>query len=117
MLGKLDVDSCLRLSLLPVGRATQTRLKPAAAPARQYVEPAVKAGPAEGPFTQLDRSLHAGFGQLTGGLSPAALGGAYLDWAVTDGVAPAVQLELELLVVQFDRERRLCGAMRHQPDA
>ncbi|MFZ2082362.1 MAG: poly-beta-hydroxybutyrate polymerase N-terminal domain-containing protein, partial [Xanthobacteraceae bacterium] len=29
-----------------------------------------------------DRSLHAALARFTGGLSPAALGSAYLDWAV-----------------------------------
>jgi polyhydroxyalkanoate synthase len=84
------------LRLVGPGNADQT--KSAAAPARA-AEPAVKAGPAEGPFTQLDRSLHAGFGQLTGGLSPAALGGAYLDWAVHLMVSPGRQLELANLAL------------------
>ncbi len=45
-------------------------------------------------LTLLDRSLHAAFGRLTGGLSPAALGAAYLDWAVHLMVAPGRQLQL-----------------------
>jgi polyhydroxyalkanoate synthase len=49
---------------------------------------------AEGPFSPLDRSLRADLGKLTGGISPAALGGAYLDWAIHLMVSPGRQLEL-----------------------
>jgi polyhydroxyalkanoate synthase len=35
-----------------------------------------------------DRSLHATFARFKGGLSPAALGSAYLDWAVHLAGAP-----------------------------
>jgi len=75
---------------------------PAAAKAAQ-TQPCAPAGPPqpggtqrppEGPFTPLDRSLRAGLGKLTGGISPAALGGAYLDWAIHLMVSPGKQLEL-----------------------
>jgi len=42
----------------------------------------------------VDRSLHASVAHFTGGLSPAALCQAYLDWAVHLGVAPGKQLQL-----------------------
>jgi polyhydroxyalkanoate synthase subunit PhaC len=42
----------------------------------------------------LDRSLHAGIAQLTFGLSPAALAGAYLDWAAHLAFSPGKQMQL-----------------------
>ena len=41
-----------------------------------------------------DRSLHAGLARFTGGLSPAALGSAYLDWAVHLAGAPGKRMRL-----------------------
>ncbi|HVI11972.1 MAG TPA: poly-beta-hydroxybutyrate polymerase N-terminal domain-containing protein, partial [Pseudolabrys sp.] len=41
-----------------------------------------------------DRSLHATFARFTGGLSPAAIGSAYLDWAVHLAVAPGKRMQL-----------------------
>ena len=41
-----------------------------------------------------DRSLHAALARFTGGLSPAALGSAYLDWAVHLAGAPGKRLQL-----------------------
>src|SRR6516165_497093 len=41
-----------------------------------------------------DRSLHATLARFTGGLSPAALGSAYLDWAVHLAGAPGKRLQL-----------------------
>jgi polyhydroxyalkanoate synthase len=41
-----------------------------------------------------DRSLHAWVARFTGGLSPAALGQAYLDWAIHLGNAPGKQMQL-----------------------
>ncbi|HYA79485.1 MAG TPA: poly-beta-hydroxybutyrate polymerase N-terminal domain-containing protein, partial [Methylocystis sp.] len=42
----------------------------------------------------IDRMLHAGVGQLTGGVSPASMAGAYWDWAVHLAAAPGKQLAL-----------------------
>ena len=42
----------------------------------------------------LDRSLHAALARLTLGLSPAALGGAYLDWATHLAASPGKQSQL-----------------------
>ncbi len=56
-------------------------------------------GPSENPFMQLDRSLRAHLGRLTAGLSPAALGAAYLDWAVHLMVSPGRRLELANLAM------------------
>jgi polyhydroxyalkanoate synthase len=41
-----------------------------------------------------DRSLHASLARFTGGLSPAALGSAYLDWAVHLAGAPGKRMQL-----------------------
>jgi len=41
-----------------------------------------------------DRSLHASIARFTGGLSPAALAQAYLDWAVHLAAAPGKQILL-----------------------
>jgi polyhydroxyalkanoate synthase subunit PhaC len=41
-----------------------------------------------------DRSLHAAVARFTGGLSPAALGAAYLDWATHLANAPGKQMQL-----------------------
>ena len=46
----------------------------------------------ESPFASLDRSLRASLGRVNGGLSPAALGAAYLDWAVHLMASPGRQL-------------------------
>jgi polyhydroxyalkanoate synthase subunit PhaC len=42
----------------------------------------------------VDRSLHAGAGRLTAGLSPAALALAYLDWATHLAAAPGKRIQL-----------------------
>jgi hypothetical protein len=42
----------------------------------------------------IDRSLHAAIARFTGGISPAAIGNAYLDWAVHLAVAPGKHLQL-----------------------
>jgi len=84
------------LRLVEAPEADQTK---APAPPVQAEAPAAKAPPTDGPFTQLDRSLHAGFGRLTAGLSPAALGAAYLDWAVHLMASPGRQLELANLAL------------------
>ncbi|MDJ1160073.1 alpha/beta fold hydrolase [Chelatococcus sp. SYSU_G07232] len=42
----------------------------------------------------LDRLVHSSLARLTGGLSPAALGGAYLDWATHLAFSPGKQLQL-----------------------
>jgi len=41
-----------------------------------------------------DRSLHAGVAHITGGLSPAALAQAYLDWAIHLTFAPGKRMQL-----------------------
>jgi len=42
----------------------------------------------------VDRSLHAGIGKFTAGLSPAALASAYLDWAAHLAAAPGKRIGL-----------------------
>jgi polyhydroxyalkanoate synthase subunit PhaC len=46
------------------------------------------------PAEVLDRALHASLARLTGGLSPAALAGAYWDWAVHLATSPGKQFQL-----------------------
>src|SRR4051812_11104869 len=43
---------------------------------------------------RVDRVIHASMGRLTGGLSPAALAGAYADWAVHLAFSPGKQVQL-----------------------
>ncbi len=81
------------LRLIEPTRADEAKI-PAGAPASPVEQGGVRERPAENPFALLDRSLHANFGRLTAGLSPAALGAAYLDWAVHLMVSPGRQLEL-----------------------
>ncbi len=42
----------------------------------------------------IDRSLHASVAHLTGGLSPAAMAGAYWDWAIHLASSPGKQMQL-----------------------
>lgn len=42
----------------------------------------------------IDRSLHASVAHLTGGLSPAAMAGAYWDWAAHLASSPGKQMQL-----------------------
>src|SRR4051812_26516287 len=74
---------------------------PAALP-QQHLDYAL--GPASEPddddralrsFSELiDNTVHAAVAQLTGGLSPAALAGAYLDWASHLAFSPGKRAEL-----------------------
>ena len=41
-----------------------------------------------------DRLLHATMGKFTGGLSPAALSSAWLDWAMPLAISPSKQAEI-----------------------
>ncbi|MBL0142142.1 MAG: polyhydroxyalkanoic acid synthase [Betaproteobacteria bacterium] len=51
-----------------------------------------------------DRLLHATMGKLTGGLSPASLSGAWLDWATHLAMSPSKQAEIvEMSVRQWRR--------------
>jgi polyhydroxyalkanoate synthase len=87
-------SSSLRLVEIAHDKAKPAPAAPAAPqqPAKPNIAP-------ENPFLQLDRSLRAGLGRLTGGLSPAALGAAYLDWAVHLAVSPGRRLELANLAM------------------
>ncbi len=62
-------------------------------------QPAMPDAVAESRLRQLDRTLRAGLGRMTAGLSPAALGAAYLDWAIHLLVSPGRRLELANLAV------------------
>ena len=51
-----------------------------------------------------DRLLHATMGKMTGGLSPASLSGAWLDWATHLAISPSKQAEIvEMGVRQWER--------------
>ena len=70
------------------------------APKRTSTEDAIGAPHNLDPIAQTqfadiaDRSLHATIARFTGGLSPAAVAGAYLDWAVHLAAAPGKQIQL-----------------------
>lgn len=48
----------------------------------------------------LDTAVHAALARMTGGLSPAALGNAYADWAVHLAFSPGKQAELGVKLVR-----------------
>ena len=50
--------------------------------------------PAPALFNSLDGAVHTRLGRVTQGLSPAALGGAYLDWLIHLTASPGKQQEL-----------------------
>jgi polyhydroxyalkanoate synthase len=51
-----------------------------------------------------DRLLHANMGKLTGGLSPASLSSAWMDWAMHLAISPSKQSEIvEMGVRQWER--------------
>ena len=93
-----------RPALNLVGR----ELLPSAAPSAQTAPSAPSQAPvdfaarpeADPPFSSdawtetLDRTLHASMARLTGGLSPAALMAAYMDWAVHLAASPGKQARL-----------------------
>ncbi len=93
-----------RPALNLVGR----ELLPSAAPSAQNALSAPSQAPvdfaarpeADPPFSSdawtktLDRTLHASTARLTGGLSPAALMAAYMDWAVHLAASPGKQARL-----------------------
>lgn len=61
----------------------------------------------------LDHAAHASLAHLTGGLSPAALTDAYMDWAVHLAISPGKQVELAAKaarkwtrIVRFPRWRK-----------
>src|SRR6516165_2158371 len=59
----------------------------------------------------IDRSLHATIARFTGGISPAAIGNAYLDWAVHLAVAPGKHLQLVDHPVRKLRETLYAGGL------
>jgi polyhydroxyalkanoate synthase len=63
-------------------------------------------------FTEsLDRTLHAGVARLTGGISPAALALAYIDWAAHLAASPGRHFALAETAVQY--AIRLADYARH----
>ncbi len=66
----------------------------------------------------IDRSLHAGVAHLTGGLSPAAMAGAYWDWAAHLASAPGKQMQLaEKAMRKTWRFANYAGRCALQPNA
>ncbi|HXY58047.1 MAG TPA: alpha/beta fold hydrolase [Methylocystis sp.] len=88
-----DLPELSRATRLPAAnrQAASRPLAPVALPAF-----ALKSGSKEfavsGEF--VDRTLHAGLAHLTGGVSPAAMAGAYWDWAIHLAAAPGKRLAL-----------------------
>jgi polyhydroxyalkanoate synthase subunit PhaC len=79
----------------PLGQsATVTPLRPAAPAIALERDAEREANDAPAWSEAVDRSLHASIGRFTGGLSPAALAGAYMDWAVHLAASPGKQLQL-----------------------
>jgi polyhydroxyalkanoate synthase len=67
-----------------------------------------------------DRSLHGGLGRITGGVSPAALGLAWMDWAEHIAFSPDKQTELACdalrqLVRAMDYGMRACHDSGSEP--
>ncbi len=68
---------------------------PPTAPSSGLIEPEERDSYSVTAFGDVtDRSLHAAIARFTGGLSPAALAGAYLDWAAHLANAPGKRLAL-----------------------
>ncbi len=67
-----------------------------------------------------DRSLHAGVARITGGLSPAALAQAYLDWAIHLTFAPGKRMQLVdkavRKAVRFGNYAYRCAMEGEKPD-
>jgi polyhydroxyalkanoate synthase len=60
-----------------------------------------------------DRLLHANMGKLTGGLSPASISSAWIDWASHLAISPSKQSEIaEMAVRQWER---LGHMLAHMP--
>jgi polyhydroxyalkanoate synthase subunit PhaC len=62
--------------------------------ARVVQGPTIAWPDADSAFALLDRSAHAEIARLTGGLSPAALVLAFVDWGVHLATSPGKQLSL-----------------------
>ncbi len=59
-----------------------------------------------------DRLLHANLGKLTGGLSPASIASAWMDWATHLALSPSKQAEIvEMGVRQWERLARYAAQM------
>ncbi|HZA93167.1 MAG TPA: alpha/beta fold hydrolase [Gemmatimonadales bacterium] len=83
-----------RIELVPLSSQGKD---PALAPA--VTSPAMLADPSDDAELHqlrdaLDHAAHASLARLTGGLSPAALADAYVDWAVHLAISPGKQAEL-----------------------
>src|SRR3954470_21484836 len=87
------------------GRAPKTQAtplpkrRPDRPPARTVPSPTLQSQPSDDAELHrirdaLDHAAHAGLAHLTGGLSPAAVAAAYMDWAVHLAISPGKQVEL-----------------------
>ena len=66
----------------------------------------------------VDRAFHATMARLTGGLSPAALAGAYLDWAAHLSLSPGKQIQLaEKAYRKWTRLTHYCACCALQASA
>ncbi|MCC7081228.1 MAG: polyhydroxyalkanoic acid synthase [Burkholderiales bacterium] len=66
------------------------------------------------PPHDFDRALHALLARLTQGLSPAAIAGAWADWAVHLAFSPGEQMELAAKAAL--KAARLAHHALHRPD-
>ncbi|MEO0912894.1 MAG: poly-beta-hydroxybutyrate polymerase N-terminal domain-containing protein, partial [Pseudomonadota bacterium] len=69
--------------------------------------------------TNVDSVFHAAIGRLTGGLSPAALATAYLDWSMHLAGSPRKQADLAWAAYAsgFDMARAIGCALGHEDPA
>lgn len=69
----------------------------------------------------VDYAMHAAIARVTGGLSPAALANAYMDWAMHLALSPGKQSELASKAmrkwVRLARYVATCAFRQDQPDA
>jgi polyhydroxyalkanoate synthase len=102
-----EVDMPARTSSTPKGNRT-SKSRPAILPALTATPEAATVPISAPPASQtpwddaelhqlrdaLDHTAHAGLARLTAGLSPAAIVGAFMDWAVHLAISPGKQVEL-----------------------
>jgi len=84
----------------PTKRTAARPARPPAAFARPLVPPPLPAGFDRDSYAStaladiIDRAVHAATARFTAGLSPMAVGGAYLDWAAHLAFSPGKQVQL-----------------------
>src|SRR5215213_4312125 len=93
--GALTGDRAPKAQAAPLPERGPDRL-----PARTLPSPTLQSQPSDDDAElhrirdALDHAAHASLARLTGGLSPAAVAAAYMDWAVHLAISPGKQVEL-----------------------